>query len=75
MKRRKQHKQEHIDTDSLWSILSNKKSLKGGKTIQQMLGIEDKGMEPLGGKPLKMMDIINSIDSMYETGEDDEEEG
>lgn len=53
--------------DSLWNRLSSKKSMKNGKTTQQMLDIEDDGMEPLGGKKkLSLMDIVNN---MYEQGE------
>lgn len=70
-KKQKYRKIENVGADSLWSRLSNKKSSKGGKTIQQILGIEGEGPEPLGGKPLKMMDIVNS---MYDNGEEYEEE-
>lgn len=71
-KQQKEHSTPGLDADSLWSRLSNKKSMKGGKSIQQMLGIEDKGPEPMGGEPMKMMDVVMS---MYEKeGEEDDQE-
>lgn len=58
--------------DSVWSRLSAKKSSKGGKSVQQMLGIVDQGMEPPGGRDrMTMMDIVLAT---YEKGLEDDEE-
>ena len=55
--------------DSMWNRASSNKKSKGGKDIQQILGIEDKGMERATsrGRPLSLMDILKS---MYEEDED-----
>lgn len=64
-----------FDTDSRYERYMTGKSKKGNKTPQQKLGIEDQGMEPLGGKPMKMMDIVDDLlSSMYEEEEDDDGE-
>lgn len=62
-----------FDTDSQYNCYMNGKSRKGKKTPQEKLGIEDKGMERLGGEPMKMMDIVNDLlDGMYEEDDDGE---
>lgn len=74
MKRRNENKisfDQLSNADTIWSRLSALKKSNTGKTAQQKLGIEDEGPEPLGGKPMSMMDLVKS---MYEDGEDDEQE-
>jgi hypothetical protein len=57
------------DPDSQYASYMSKIDKK--KTVQQKLGIEDDGMEPLGGKGMKMMDILHllGLDSMYDKEE------
>lgn len=63
-----------FDPDSQYDRYMNGKSRKGKKSPQEKLGIEDKGMEPLGGEPMKMMDILDDlVGSMYEEEDEDGE--
>lgn len=62
-----------FDPDSQYNSYMNGKSRKK-KSPQEKLGIEDDGMERLGGEPMKMMDILDDlVGSMYEEEEDDGE--
>lgn len=56
-----------LDTDSRYDRYMSGKSKKGEKSPQEKLGIEDQGMEPLGGKPMRLKDVLSTIlGSMYE---------
>lgn len=69
----KEHKKSYDpvnNADSMWNRSTSTKKSKGGKDIQQMLGIEDKGMDRATsrGRPMNLMDILKS---MYEEDEED----
>lgn len=56
--------------DSQFNQYITGKVKKGNKTPQQQLDIEDDGMEPLGGKPMRLMDLLKGEDLYAKEDED-----
>ena len=74
-KKVKEHKNVYdpiLNTDSMWNRETSIKKTKDGKTIQQMLGIDDEDEPGITEKePMKMMDIV--LKAWDKEEEDDDE--